>query len=248
MTESSGSRLNGRTDAAKFYRHNTPLLSAAAALNSGIVAFAFFTLREHAISPVLSNARSKTSDKSGRGDENERPLTWSMMRTYHLEDSALTGALLGGGLNAWMKGPKGIIPGMVTASLACSTLQLIVNELDVRRIRYVSSRTSRSSSITTLNADGVNVSDSTTAESGNTPTDSDSQPGMGERLLRLIGITKVDDTEYLRRLKAKREKYLERIRELEEAEQTQKLEGEREVGSEFARDTGSDRGMRDRRS
>ena len=36
-----------------------------------------------------------------------------------------------------------------------------------------------------------------------------------ERALSLIGITRVDDAEYLKRLKAKREMHLKRIRELE---------------------------------
>lgn len=40
-------------------------------------------------------------------------------------------------------------------------------------------------------------------------------PSYLNRALSLIGITRVDDTEYLRRLKAKREIHRGRIRELE---------------------------------
>ncbi|KAL5511181.1 hypothetical protein ACEPAH_4396 [Sanghuangporus vaninii] len=194
-------KLGEHIDAAKIYRHNTALLTASAALNSGLVAFAFFSLREHVISPVLAGTRSSISQT---GDV-DRPLTWSTMRMHHLEDSALTGALLGGVFNAWKRGSRGVLPGAFTASLACTTLQLLVNELDVQRVRYVSHSDRSSTSASVLSA----------SESQNATSTDANQRSFGERVLAFLGITKVDDTEYLRRLKAKRDKHLARIRELE---------------------------------
>ncbi|KAL5532688.1 hypothetical protein ACEPAF_4462 [Sanghuangporus sanghuang] len=193
--------LGEHIDAAKTYRHNTALLTASAALNSGLVAFAFFSLRELVISPVLAGTRSSTSQTGGV----DQPLTWSTMRMHHLEDSALTGVVLGGAFNAWKKGPRGILPGAFTSSLACTALQLLVNELDVQRVRYVSHSGRSSTSASVLSA----------SESQNATSAETNQPSFGERVLTFIGITKVEDTEYLRRLKAKRDAHLVRIRELE---------------------------------
>ncbi|KAL5529676.1 hypothetical protein ACEPAG_5661 [Sanghuangporus baumii] len=200
-------KLSEHIDTAKTYRHNTALLSASAALNSGLVAFAFFSLREHVISPVLADTRSSSSQIRNA----DQPLTWSTMRIHHLEDSALTGALLGGVFNAWKRGPRGVLPGAFTASLACTALQLLVNELDVQRVRYVS-RLSRPESSST-SASGFSVSEAQNAQSA-TSTDAN-RSSFGERVLAFLGITKVDDTEYIRRLKAKRDAHLARIRELE---------------------------------
>ncbi|OCB86784.1 hypothetical protein A7U60_g6246 [Sanghuangporus baumii] len=185
--------LGEHIDAAKTYRHNTALLTASAALNSGLVAFAFFSLRELVISPVLAGTRSSTSQTGGV----DQPLTWSTMRMHHLEDSALTGVVLGGAFNAWKRA--------FTASLACTALQLLVNELDVQRVRYVSHSGRSSTSAYVLSA----------SESQNATSADANRPSFGERVLTFIGITKVDDTEYLRRLKAKRDAHLARIRELE---------------------------------
>ena len=51
-------------------------------------------------------------------------------------------------------------------------------------------------------------------DQASTSTDSN-EPSFGERMLSILGITKLEDEEYLRRLKAKRDKHLARIRELE---------------------------------
>ncbi|KAL5489847.1 hypothetical protein ACEPAI_4679 [Sanghuangporus weigelae] len=209
-------KLSVHIDAAKTYRHNTALLSASTALNSGLVAFAFFSLREHIISPVLADTRS-SANQTGDVD---RSLTWSTMRMHHLEDSALTGALLGGAFNAWKRGPRGVLPGAFTASLACTALQLLVNELDVQRVRYVS-RSSRSGSSSTF-APVLSVSEAQNAQNA---TSSDAnRSSFGDRVLAFLGITKVDGIEYLRRLKAKRDAHLARIRELEAQIEEEKRE------------------------
>ena len=38
-------------------------------------------------------------------------------------------------------GPRGVLPGSITASLACAAVQLAVNEAHVQRVRYISRNT-----------------------------------------------------------------------------------------------------------
>ena len=148
-----------------------------------------------------------------------------------------------------------MFPGAFTASLACTALQLVVNEFDVRRVRYVSSRSSRpatSTSVPSTSQTRHSTDDPTNSESlfvagsgadGLQATGTDvsasepeSGPSFGERMLAFIGITRVDDEEYLRRLKARRERYLTRIRELEEVKARQEVERKDEAQCEFVSD------------
>ena len=112
---------------------------------------------------------------------------------------------------------------------------MLVNELSVLRIHFVAS--SQRSTVESSKKQASSVSDSSplindSAESTSAMPQQVSQPSSGisntrnspgaeetpfvERALRFIGITKVDDEEYIRRLKAKREIHLTRIKELEE--------------------------------
>lgn len=79
------------------------------------------------------------------------------MRFHNLADTAISAGLLGGGLNFVRRrfslhiiqflalivypfhtvGPRGLLPGVVTATLACSTLQLLFNEIRVARIKWM---------------------------------------------------------------------------------------------------------------
>ena len=131
--------------------------------------------------------------------------------------------------------------GALTASLACSLLQLGVNEARVRRIKYVtrSSETSRTIEMATeevgvreVSPDSVAVGGSPSVPSGggltfraaprhDMPTEksSDATPNpssFSERLLRAIGIRRISDEEYVGMLKKERDGHLERIKELEE--------------------------------
>ena len=112
---------------------------------------------------------------------------------------------------------------------------MLVNELSVLRIHFVAS--SQRSTVESSKNQASSVSDSSplindSAESTSAMPQQVPQPSSGisntrnspgveetpfvERALRFIGITKVADEEYIRRLKAKREIHLTRIRELEE--------------------------------
>ena len=112
---------------------------------------------------------------------------------------------------------------------------MLVNELSVLRIHFVAS--SQRSTVESSKNQASSVSDTSllindSAESTSAMPQQVSQPSSGisntrnspgaeeipfvERALRFIGITKVADEEYIRRLKAKREIHLTRIRELEE--------------------------------
>lgn len=124
------------------------------------------------------------------------------------------------------EGVRGVFPGTFTASLACTALQLVANELDVQRIRYISSRQTHPSTPHTSSPNPQSPFSPTPSDS--TPTEP--IPGLGWRMLALIGITKVDEEEYIRRLKAKRERHLSRIRELEALEAT-RLASESESNS-----------------
>ena len=79
------------------------------------------------------------------------------MRFHNLADTAISAGLLGGGLNLVRRmssfhinhcsalivyplhavGPRGFFPGVVTTTLACSTVQLLVNEIRVTRIKWM---------------------------------------------------------------------------------------------------------------
>jgi hypothetical protein len=93
-----------------------------------------------------------TADKVQHG-----PPTYNEIRLYNMADTAISAGLLGGGLNLVRRkppshinqcsvlmvyffhavGPRGLLPGVVTATLACSTLQLFFNEARVTRIKWM---------------------------------------------------------------------------------------------------------------
>ncbi|KAH8116887.1 hypothetical protein DFH11DRAFT_1137345 [Phellopilus nigrolimitatus] len=252
-------RLNG----VKPYRHPTALLSASAALNSGAVGFCFFSLREYVVSPALASRSREEDGHDGRNEvERGTPLTWSAMRMQHIPDTALTSALLGGAFNAWKRGLSGVPSGALTAALACTALQFLVNEASVQRIRFVSafqpqlappasslpaspvSNALHDSAPASANptippstaGEWTSTEGAGTAPSG-TKVEETSAPSFGQRVLGLLGLTKLSDEDYVRHLKAKRDKHLARINELEESEA-----GKRATEAEEATDGEQHRG------
>ena len=97
-------------------------------------------------------AVAATVDRAQHG-----PPTYNGIRLHNIADTAISAGLLGGGLNLVRRGfffhinqysllimrsfhtvgPRGLLPGVVTATLACSTLQLLFNEVRVTRIKWM---------------------------------------------------------------------------------------------------------------
>lgn len=76
-------------------------LAAASALNGGLVAATFFSVREYAISPLL--AANLTRPQHDKIAGNELLKSWTDMRKHNLLDSAVSGALTGGMFNTWQR-------------------------------------------------------------------------------------------------------------------------------------------------
>jgi hypothetical protein len=93
-------------------------------------------------------------------------------------------------------GPRGILPGFTTGSLVCTILQLAYNETGVARLKYIHS-------ISNVERDH----------------DSSRQLEYKERVMGLLGIQKISDEEYLKRLKRKRDIYLQQIKILEQEQE-----------------------------
>lgn len=64
------------------------------------------------------------------------------------------------------------------------------------------------------------------------PSEESQSPSLGSRLLSLIGFRKLSDEEYLRSLRTRRQKYLERIRELEEQVNAQNTDDSDQIQQE----------------
>ncbi|CAL1705174.1 unnamed protein product [Somion occarium] len=193
-------------------------LALGTAVNSGIAGATFFSLREYIVSPILLTTissgqflrRKQEVDaiREGRAYTAER-LDWWSMRSHKLPDTALSGALTGGLLNAWKGGRSGIAPGVTTGGLLCTLLQLAYNELGVVRLKYLS-RTLQTQEV----APSVSATKVATTSSSSVSVNTEPVPWT-ERIFSLFGLQKVSDEEYLARLKRDRDAHLRRIAELE---------------------------------
>ncbi|KAF8077661.1 hypothetical protein FPV67DRAFT_1684285 [Lyophyllum atratum] len=178
------------------------LLATAAAVNSGVTAVTFFSLREFVISPLLVHTLSwpqYTRRRADLGiskpsDARLEPPTWSDLRTHKTLETGISGALTGGILRGWKSGPRAILPGALTIGALCTLLQLAYNEASITRLRYVS---------------GLNVSTPAT------PAAPPSKP-LFERFLTLFGVQPVTDEQYVEKMKKTRDGHLKRIAELEQ--------------------------------
>ncbi|KAF9447262.1 hypothetical protein P691DRAFT_654045, partial [Macrolepiota fuliginosa MF-IS2] len=180
------------------------VLAGAAALNSGITAAAFFSLREFIVSPILvytmpteqyeRRRRELGIDTSSPEAENKTSTTpnpqLSSMRGRKVLDSAVSGAATGALLRGWKSGPRAVLPGAITVGTVCTLLQLGYNEFGIQRLKYVSRQH--------------------TSE-----TDPQTTPIPQTIILSLMGVRKVSEDEYLARLRLQREHYLLKIKELE---------------------------------
>lgn len=167
-----------------------PLLAGSAALNSGFIAFGFFSLREYLVSPTLRGLRTPAEELSDR-------LSWSDLRLRHVLDSSIAGAMVGAAINAFKRGAVGIPAGAITASIACSLGQVVVNEANIQRVKYASTLTIPPS---------------------HPVPEASPRKSILDHALRLIGVTRANDEEYLQKLKWQRERLLKRIQELEKEE------------------------------
>lgn len=197
-------------------------LSFFSAVNSGIAAATFFSIREYVVGPALTLThpgkqyqlrRKNMKDLDGISRAREI-LTWSDIRTSYLLDSAISGAISGGILNTWKRGRAGLVPGLGTGALMCTILQWTVNEFDIFRIGYVSRQTTEF--IPATNDTAKRSLAENTLPSPTYPTSF--QPFKGkswkDRVLSVFG-RHVSDEDYLKRLKTERDTYLCRIEELE---------------------------------
>ncbi|GAB1520308.1 hypothetical protein RhiTH_003382 [Rhizoctonia solani] len=190
-------------------------------------------LREYVVSPalVLSLDTSQYAQRRARlgitskqfndlkyAHEHQDEL--AMIRRDRLLDTGVAGAIAGGGLNFWRRGARAIVPGVLTAGLACTLVQVAVNELAVQRIRYVAG--TPTTALVSLTPSIPVASDSALpATSTSNPTAAPivavlhqpveekqaPKPAM-ERIVNalsyVIPLTKMDDKEYLGRLERKR--------------------------------------------
>ncbi|GBE82111.1 hypothetical protein SCP_0404910 [Sparassis crispa] len=201
------------------HTHVGPLV-VSAAINGGIAGATFFSFREYVVSNLLLSALPTTSyyrrireahtRLQTQGNSGEKLTFWDM-RAYKVPETAISSAFTGGLLNAWKRGPSGIAPGITTAAIVCTALQLAYNELGIARIKYVS-KTLQASQKPHL---------SETSPSQELSSSKPHKP-VAERVLSMLGFHRMSDTEYLDSLKQKRDRYLRRIAELEEERDSEK--------------------------
>ncbi|KLO13510.1 hypothetical protein SCHPADRAFT_358050 [Schizopora paradoxa] len=182
------------------------LLAGSAALNSGFIAFGFFSLREYLISPTLQGLRATSEDF--RADR----VTWSDLRMKNVIDSSIAGAMVGAAINAFKRGAAGMPAGAITAGIACSLVQVIVNEANIQRVKYASSLPG--AIITPSRQDGSTESHPT----HQSVSEAKPKKSFLDHALRMIGVSRATDEEYLQKLKVQRERLLRRIDELEKEE------------------------------
>lgn len=138
-----------------------------------------------------------------------------------IPDTAISGALTGGMLNAWKRGRAGIAPGVTTAALICTFLQLVYNELGIMRIKYVSNKLQSSGDMVP-----AQTLPPTTPAPPRVRIDHEPPRPMMERILTALGFHQIPDQEFLAMMKRKRDGYLQRIAELEKDIEEQKQKGE----------------------
>ncbi|KAF8559632.1 hypothetical protein OG21DRAFT_468915 [Imleria badia] len=199
------------------------------AVNSGIVATTFFSIREYVVSPIMVLTLPGRQYQLRRqrlfhsvGTEEPTSLSWADIRASRLLDSGISGGLTGGILNTWKRGRRGLAPGLTTGALMCTLLQWGFNEFNIFRIRHVSANSATPSQGTSHGS-----TDSGESSSAELSTSAAMQPSSVEspishspvdRLLSMFG-QRVSDEKYLEKLKMERDSHLRRIAELEEKKQ-----------------------------
>ncbi|KAF9233601.1 hypothetical protein BU15DRAFT_53652 [Melanogaster broomeanus] len=211
-----------------FKQHSPGKFFLPSAVNSGIAAAVFFSIREYIVGPALVLTLSGKEYRLRRqrfihavhdSTPEEPPLSWGDIRTSRLLDSGIGGALAGGILNAWKRGRPGLVPGLTTGALMCSLLQWTFNEVDILRISYVSGNFAVPDQLMIPGADDVVKPSRVEVPQFSIPNlgvvDPPQANSLTDRLLSIFG-RQISDEAYLKRLKAQRDSHLRRIAELEE--------------------------------
>ncbi|TCD62177.1 hypothetical protein EIP91_007261 [Steccherinum ochraceum] len=204
-------------------------IAGGAAINGGIVGTTFFSIREYLVSPTLLSivksgqyARRRAElDAKERGAKLEQEkLDWWDMRSHKVPDTAVSGAVTGGVLYAWRRGRAGILPGAVTAMVACTALQLALNELGVVRLKMIQRRLTEAQAIEADPSQQQLPSPPVVTPTKQPMTVVPPPPSnpMSQRVFGWFGFRKVSDEDYLERLKLERDAHLQRIAELEKEE------------------------------
>ncbi|KAL4067688.1 hypothetical protein V8B97DRAFT_1941208 [Scleroderma yunnanense] len=201
--------------------HNPAKLSLFSAVNGGIAAATFFSIREYIVGPALTlthpgkqyqRRREHLKDLVDGVSREKATLIWSDIRTSCLLDSAISGAIAGGILNTWKRGRVGLVSGIGTGALMCTLLQWTANEFDVFRIGHISRQTTEALSTT----DSKKHSQADISMPSSLHTISSSLPGENSWKHVLSAFARqVSDDDYLKRLKTERDAHLRRIEELE---------------------------------
>ncbi|KAK0545978.1 hypothetical protein OC845_004833 [Tilletia horrida] len=201
-------------------KHQTPgRFAFQTSLNCLTFAFPFFALREYVITPAFQSLTPKTQ---------QHHHTSHNLRTHNLAPSAVTGALVGGGLSVWARGSRHLLSGMSTFGLLCLSCQYIGNELRIARVKLVSHYSSQ------LNGTGPPAPTPPSTSPSTTHAQSDSPPSSSiwSKLSALSPVRKVSDEEYAQRLASQRTQAQDRISTL----QRQAAELEAELGTAAASD------------
>ena len=132
-----------------------------------------------------------------------------MLYGVSLDDIAIALLLMGSRTG----GAAGIPAGVLTAGLACVIAQLAVNQGNIERVKYISSRFPPSTR-TSPEETSLASSQSQTFRGQVSETHAAGKDLL-DHALSLFGVTRLNDEEYLRKLKWQRERALKRISELE---------------------------------
>ncbi|KAJ3567719.1 hypothetical protein NP233_g6179 [Leucocoprinus birnbaumii] len=212
------------------------VLATAAALNSGITAGAFFSMREYIIGPILVHTmpfeqyeRRRRELRIGQESSEARDMSasssqFSYLRSHKLLDTALSGVTVGGIVRGLRSGPKAAVSGAITVGVAATLLQLGYNEVQVQRLKMISRR--RSMTPSPVSAEPQPVFTPAASEPV-APLEQESTSWKA-KALSILGVKRLSEDEYLERLKLQREHHLLRIAELErklEEEEREKENG-----------------------
>ncbi|KAL0578689.1 hypothetical protein V5O48_003309 [Marasmius crinis-equi] len=189
---------------------NYGVLSFGAAVNGGITAATFFSIREYAISPVINTAWE--GNNTTKPDTSPQ-RTISEIRTDKLLDTGISGFVTGGMIRGLTAGPRVALPAAVTVGTACTALQFLFNEVKVSRLQYLSKRLPQSEQTSAI-PPSTSLSNSTTTASSNT-SPKPQETSWTSSLLKFVGIRVLSDEEYLTKLYSQRDGHLKRIAELE---------------------------------
>ncbi|KAF5373728.1 hypothetical protein D9758_000727 [Tetrapyrgos nigripes] len=198
---------------------NYGALTTSAAINSGVSALTFFSIREYLVSPCFVYALPLAQYERRRAEARLKPgeespeLTWNQIRTDRLLDSGTSGFATGGIIRGLAAGPRAILPGGFTAGVLCSVLQYMYNELKVARLIYLSHELKNSPSRPTSNT--TDSQPRTVVVHNGLPSPASPGKTWTSTLLEYIGVKSISDEEYLKVLKSQRDGHLKRIVELE---------------------------------